>query len=57
MLVTLTARPDGDDVEVVYLNPLPEGISTNYESFSGALYSHEPAGTVNVRCQTSSPAS
>ena len=37
MLVALTSRPDGDDVELVYLNPVPSGIFTNYDSFTGEL--------------------
>ena len=37
MLVTLTSRPDGDDVELVYLNPVPQGIQTAYDAFTGEL--------------------
>ncbi len=37
MTVTLLARPDGDLVEWLSLNPVPAGLSTNYNSASGVL--------------------
>jgi len=44
MTVTLLARPDGDLVEWLYLNPVPAGLSTNYNSATGVL---EISGTAS----------